>query len=148
VIRRYADQKVNRRVPRLVEAGMGPIGGGGGSGGGGSGGEGRSVEFAVELISRMLRLRPEERPTMGEVLCVVSLSAREMGAVNRRMGLGQQQGAFRVRWRASAWCAWMRRARTCSPRADTNVIMGGKAENNVECPNCRTKVEGVSKVFG
>ena len=37
-----------------------------GVGSGGSGGEGRSVELAVELISRMLRLRPEERLTMGK----------------------------------------------------------------------------------
>ena len=82
-----ANKKLARNVAALITAGMaehaagssgsgsgsgGSSGGGvGGSGGGGGGGHdpgGQEAELAVDLVTRMLRMQPGERPTMEEVV--------------------------------------------------------------------------------
>ena len=112
------------------------------------------MELAVELISRMLRLRPEERPTMGEVMSD-RFFVDEVGADGGGESKGGSEAAAGgVSSTVESECVvcmdgenthmFTPCGHKCVCTGCADLIMGGTAE----CPNCRAKVEGVIKVFG
>ena len=110
------------------------------------------MEFAVDLIAWMLRLRPEERPTMGEVVCDRFFVGEGDGGGESKDGSGAAAGG--VSSTVESECVvCMDEENThmftpcghkCVCKDCADLIMGGKAE----CPNCRTKVEGVHCASG
>ena len=110
------------------------------------------MELAVDLISRMLRLRPEERPTMGEVVCDRFFVGEGDGGGESKDGSGAAAGG--VSSTVESECVvCMDEENThmftpcghkCVCKKCADLIMGGKSG----CPNCRAEVDGVIQVFG
>ena len=112
------------------------------------------MELAVELISRMLRLRPEERPTMGEVVSDRFFVGEVGGDGGGESKGGSEAAAGGVSSTVESECVvcmdgenthmFTPCGHKCVCKECADLIMGGTSE----CPNCRAKVEGVIKVFG
>jgi serine/threonine protein kinase len=150
---READRKMRRSVAALIEEERTVAGG---SLAGSNGGKGRSLELAVALIERMLRLRPGERPTMKEV--VRDPFFRDAGGESGVGGVGEATsgasggdgGGETKGENECVVCLDNEKTHMFKPcnhlcvcEGCSMAVMGSTAE----CPACRTEVEGVARVY-
>ena len=146
---RAADEKVRRSVATLVEEERTTAGG---SLVEGNGGDGRLLELAVDLVIRMLRLQPADRPTMKEVVRDPFFREAISGSIASGIS-GASGGAGGGETKGESECVvCLDNERThmfkpcnhlCVCEGCSMAVMGSTAE----CPACRAEVEGVARVY-